>query len=204
MEARTHNQSSATAEEPHQRLILAGHLILMQGVWLLCVLTGAHGQVLPAVVALLITLGVHHLLVHERHAFWLTCTGACMVGFGLDSLLVHLEIIHFPGHPQSTASVPFMVCLWANLATGFFFSLRWTLNHHALALLLAAIGGPLAYYGGVRLGALSFTGSTGQTLVILSMYWMASMVLLMLLVAGARHYVQTAVNGEASSCCRPS
>ena len=49
--------------------------------------------------------------------------------------------------------------------------MRWLRGRYRLACLFGATGGPLSYYAGVRLGALSFVPSTGVTLMILAAVW---------------------------------
>jgi hypothetical protein len=53
-----------------------------------------------------------------------------------------------------------MVALWANFATTLNVSLRLLRDRPALAALLGAIGAPVAYLGGSRLGAIEITEIT--------------------------------------------
>jgi hypothetical protein len=49
-----------------------------------------------------------------------------------------------------------IIAMWAGFATLLHVALRWLLPHRWLAALLGAVGGPLAYYAGMRLGAVNF------------------------------------------------
>jgi hypothetical protein len=48
-----------------------------------------------------------------------------------------------------------MVMLWVNLATTMNVSMGWLRSRYALAAVFGAIGGPMAYYSGAKLGAMS-------------------------------------------------
>jgi len=62
------------------------------------------------------------------------------------------------------------VALWMLFATTLNVSLAWLKRSALLAALFGAIGGPLAYYGGAKLGALSFLAPT-PALVALALGW---------------------------------
>jgi fucose 4-O-acetylase-like acetyltransferase len=49
-----------------------------------------------------------------------------------------------------------IIALWAGFATLLPVSLRWLLGRWRTAALFGAVGGPLAYYAGMKLGAVSF------------------------------------------------
>ena len=63
-----------------------------------------------------------------------------------------------------------MVALWAIFATTLNVSLRSLRPHRWLAALLGAIGGPVAYYAGARLGALEF-GTPAPALAAIGIGW---------------------------------
>ena len=70
--------------------------------------------------------------------------------------------------------------MWALFATILNVSLRWLKGRWAVAALAGAVAGPLAYYGGSRLGALQF-GNEGVALIALSLGWAVFTPLLMAL-----------------------
>ena len=70
-------------------------------------------------------------------------------------------------HPFSP---PWMIGLWLNFAATLNQSLGWLHGRPLLAALFGAIGGPLAYYGGARLGATeTLPGIEGM--VLLAIGW---------------------------------
>ena len=56
-----------------------------------------------------------------------------------------------------TGLVPFwLIAMWALFATTLNVSMRWMKNKYLLASAFGAIGGPIAYYAGHRIGAVDF------------------------------------------------
>jgi tetrahydromethanopterin S-methyltransferase subunit D len=59
-----------------------------------------------------------------------------------------------------------MVMLWVNLATTMNVSMAWLRGRYALGAVFGAIGGPLAYYSGAKLGAMTRLPEPGGLLWI--------------------------------------
>jgi hypothetical protein len=74
--------------------------------------------------------------------------------------------------------------MWMVFATTLNLSLRWLQGHRLAAIGLGAIGGPLAYWGGARLGAMEFVVPVAAT-AALAIGWA---VLTPVLVRLARRY----------------
>ncbi|MBM3385565.1 MAG: DUF2878 domain-containing protein [Betaproteobacteria bacterium] len=82
---------------------------------------------------------------------------AALIGFAFDSVLALTGWLSFAGAVPLPALAPvWMVALWALFATTLNVSLRWLREWPVLGVLFGAIGGPVAYYAGERLGALQF------------------------------------------------
>ena len=64
-----------------------------------------------------------------------------------------------------------MAALWANFAGTLHFCLDWLRGRYRLASVLGAVGGPLAYYGGHRLGAMQLGGSVAVSLAVIAIEW---------------------------------
>lgn len=71
-----------------------------------------------------------------------------------------------------------MIAIWAAFATTFNVSLRSLRPHYVWAAVLAALGAPLAYYSGSRLGALHWVNET-SALVAIALGWAVLMPVLM-------------------------
>jgi hypothetical protein len=70
-----------------------------------------------------------------------------------------------------------MVMLWVNLATTMNVSLGWLRSRYTLAAVFGAIGGPMAYYSGAKLGAMTALPPL-QSLVVIGAAWAVAMPLL--------------------------
>ncbi|MEF8793087.1 DUF2878 domain-containing protein [Thiohalorhabdus sp.] len=152
--------------------------------WFACVLGNAYGVPLvgPAVVAVLLAahLGLMAPELRWREVAILLLAGA--VGYAGDSALVMADAIGFdPGSGPGAPTKLWMVAMWLNFATALNSALYWLAGRPILASLLGAVGGPLAYLGGARLGALVFPAGDGWALVLIALEWALAMPLLLAL-----------------------
>jgi len=86
---------------------------------------------------------------------WLLAVG--VLGALSDTLLSSQGLVTYPtsvGSWSFRIAPPWIVALWVLFATLPGFSLRWLLDRPLLAALFGAIGGPLSFFAGVRLGAI--------------------------------------------------
>lgn len=122
--------------------------------WLACVLGAAQGLPwLGPLVALPVL--ARHLRAAARPAAELALLAlAGLAGLVLDSALVLAGRLRFAEGVLLPGLAPYwMVVLWMLFATTFNLGLRWLRARPALAAALGAVGGPLAYLAGARLGA---------------------------------------------------
>ena len=132
------------------RLRLVLNVIAFQFGWFACVLGAAHDQpwLGSAVVAVLVAV---HLATAIRPAVEVRLVAAALViGVLWETLLLAGGWIEYPTGVVWAGVAPlWIVMLWALFAI--------TLKGRLLvAAVFGAVGGPLAYWGGVRLGALVF------------------------------------------------
>ena len=59
-----------------------------------------------------------------------------------------------------------MICLWLNFAATLNVSMAWLRGRYILAAAFGAVGGPLAYYSGARLGATEALPTTTGMLLL--------------------------------------
>lgn len=96
------------------------------------------------------------------------------LGYLLDSLLVNLGLLSFPGFENRLSGAPaWMFTQWLVFCSLFHTTLDWMRGRYFLGALLGAVGGPLSYGAADRLGALSFGPSPGPALVALALVWAA-------------------------------
>ena len=139
--------------------------------WFACVLGAAWSMPLAGTgVALAIVAG-HLLLASQPQAELKLLVAAAAIGLVFDSALATLGWITFPSGVLVTGLAPhWMVALWLLFATTLNVSLGWLKRYPLLSVLFGAIGGPLAYYGGSKLGALNFNEMT-PALIALAIGW---------------------------------
>ena len=145
-----------------KNLINAG---LFQLGWFACVLGGNSLWLLLAGGALL----AHLLWISRSLAQVRLIAVVCVLGSTVDGLLLNAGVFAFK---QAGVLIPFwLVLLWALLAITLNHCLAWTAKPLWRAILLGAIGGPLSYYAGQRLGAVQFPMGLWPTLLGLSLLW---------------------------------
>ncbi len=140
---------------PTDRTALVANVALFQAGWFACVMAGAHGQVWIALSGLAAVLGWHLLRARQRRRELVLTAIVALVGAIYETLLAQTGWMR----PTTGEWVPgmaayWLVCLWAVFATTLNVSLRWLRARPLVAAAFGAIGGPLAYYAGSRLGAL--------------------------------------------------
>lgn len=143
------------------------NVALFQGAWFAAVLGAAAGRhwLGPAAVALVVA--IHLALTDNRPGETKLLLTAGVLGFFFDTALVaggvFLPLAHLLPRPFSPL---WMVALWLNFATTLNVSLAWLRSRYLLAALFGAVGGPLAYYSGARLGATEALPTTGAMLFL--------------------------------------
>ena len=149
--------------------------------WFACVLGGANN--LPwlgvLVVAAILVWHLKGSAEPQREAALIALAG--IIGGLWDSALVASGWLSYPSGMVSAYTAPYwMVAMWMLFATTLNVSMRWLKNRYALAALLGAVAGPMAYAGGGRLGGLTFHDMT-LALAALAAGWAVFMPLLMAL-----------------------
>jgi len=143
------------------------NVALFQLAWFAAVLGAARGIPWLGPLVLLPVVGAHLALSDNRGGERKLLTAAAGLGFCFDSALMATGVflpagalLPFPFSP------PWMVGLWVNFATTLNVSLAWLRDRHLAAALFGAVGGPLAYYSGARLGATVGLPSPGDMLIL--------------------------------------
>jgi len=134
---------------------MLGNVLAFQIGWFACVLGAAHGMPLLGTGAAIAIVSWHLTLArHSRAELNLIVTAAC-TGALWDSALVMLGWIHYPEGTLIAGTAPhWIIALWMLFATTLNVSLGWLKRSVPMAAIFGLIGGPLAYFGGAKLGAL--------------------------------------------------
>ncbi|MEM7306978.1 MAG: DUF2878 domain-containing protein [Planctomycetota bacterium] len=130
---------------------------LFQGVWAAAVWSAVDGGVYTGLLAALGMLAVHLAMVRERGPELAYVLAAGAVGTALDSALHGAGWILYPTSEAWTlpTAPPWIAGLWLAFAMLPRFSLRWLRGRTVLAIALGAVGGPLSFLAGERLGAIA-------------------------------------------------
>lgn len=123
--------------------------------WFACVLGGASDLALAGTLAVAVVVGVHLALARRPGPEALLIAAVATVGLAWDSALVALGLMIYPSGNFAPGLAPhWIVAMWALFATSLNLSMGWLKGRPWLAALFGAVGGPLAYLAGERLGGL--------------------------------------------------
>lgn len=169
-----------------------------QGAWFVAVEGAARGSMWagPAAAAVVAAVHVARSARPAREIAFLLGVG--LAGTLADTALHALEVT---GYPTSREGWPFLfvppwiTALWLAFATQTGTSLAWLAPRPWLAALLGAVGGPLSYLAGVRIGAVATGEPAWATWVGLAVEYAVATPLL--LRAGAWVYTSSRVAARA-------
>ena len=148
------------------------NLALYQLGWFSCVLGAAWGHPIGGALVALALMGVHLLLAASRRAELQLMLCACLLGTLVDSSQQALGVFSFRTDPAWPFWLPLWVfVIWAQFATLFHFGLHWLAGRYRLAAFFGLLGGPLAYWGGIRLGAAQLGDHPVVSYVCLGLVW---------------------------------
>lgn len=171
------------------------NFILFQIGWFSCVIGGASSNYyLAGVVVVAAIIALHIIradnMRHETMLIFITT----VLGTAWDSSLMLAGLYSFANGVVFSGLIPFwMIAMWALFATTLNVSMKWMKNRYLLAAIFGAIGGPLAYYAGYRLGAVEFI-NTSAALLAVGVGWAVIMPLLMALTTRFNGYQRTQTN----------
>lgn len=162
------------------------NLIGFQIGWFACVLGAAYGYPLLGPLVALPVLGLHLLRQTDRATEITLILAATVIGSIYDQTLLSLGLVGYNTGIWNAAWLPiWMITLWVLFATTLNVSLKWMHGSYALASLLGFIGGPLAYWGGEKLGAMQWLQPL-ELLIALAVGWSILMPILVRLAAHIR------------------
>jgi len=141
---------------------------LFQLGWFGCVLSSAAGRPWLGAVLAVAIIGWHLWRAPSPTAELKLIGMAILIGALWDSLLVWQGWLAYQHGMLLPYAAPYwIVIMWALFATTLNVSLRWLRQRWWYAVVLGAIGGPLAYYAGQGLGAVEFVHIRNALLALL-------------------------------------
>lgn len=145
---------------------------LYQAGWFACVLGAAWNYPSTGLVIATIAIAIHVTLAVERTIELRLIALATLVGLGVELVQLGAGTYRLAsGTLIDGVPAPWLLALWAQLATTFRYSLHYVFAKWLPSLLFGAIGGPLAFLAGERLGAVTFLPPLTTALPRLSLCW---------------------------------
>jgi len=160
-----------------------GNFAAYQLAWFAVILGAAHGFAWAGAALAILVAAAHVTLRRDALEVKLIALAA-VIGMLVDSTLAISGQVRFAAAWPENLAPYWMLSLWIAFATTLNHSLRWLMVHPVAAALAGAVGGPLAYLAGAKLGALTIV-APATTLLLIAMLWTLAMVSLSMIVMRA-------------------
>jgi hypothetical protein len=139
--------------------------------WFSCVIGAAKGYPMLGPIAVLVAASLHLAFAYKPRKELVLILTAAVMGAIFDTLLLQTGWLEYANGMLWAGTAPYwIVAMWLLFATTLNVSLRWLHNNYYTAAIFGAIGGPLSYYGGEKLGGLVFI-NTPAALIALAIGW---------------------------------
>ena len=173
----------------------AANFILFQIGWFSCVLGAANGIAWLGPLVVLAAVLIHLKLSLRPAAELRLILLAVVIGLVADSLILATGWISYPAGVLVEPLAPYwIVAMWALFATTLNVSMGWMRGRPLLAVVMGAVGGPLSYLAGQKLGGIELNQTT-YALAALAVAWAVAMPLLSWLAARLDGVRETTVPG---------
>ena len=147
------------------------NFVLFQIGWFACVIGAAKQMPWLGVIVVLAIITWHLSQAKQPKLELILLLVAVIIGGIYDQLMQSSSLLVYQAHGWSESIVPaWILALWAVFVTTLNVSLRWMRGKWLVAILFGAIGGPLAYIGAARLGAVNLD-NLPLSYVALSLGW---------------------------------
>jgi len=155
------------------------NFVLYQTGWFATVLGAAWQRPWLGMSFAMALLAVHVVLTTNRRQEVRQIVLAVLVGLVVDTIQVWAGSFRFAsGVIVTWLPPPWMAVMWAQFATTLRYCLLWLSGRYVLSAVMGLFGGPLAFFAGERLGAITILAPRGPRFVLLGVLWMASLPLL--------------------------
>jgi hypothetical protein len=151
--------------------------------WFACVLGAANGMAWAGPVVVVAAVVLHLATARRPLGELYLVLAAMLVGLVADSLLLATGWLSYPAGLWLPGLAPYwIIAMWALFATTLNVSMGWMRGRPVLTVLMGAVGGPMSYLAGEKLGAIELTQPV-LALAALALAWAVAMPLLMWLAA---------------------
>jgi hypothetical protein len=151
--------------------------------WFACVLGAANGLPWLGPVVVAAAVALHLATAHRPLPELYLVLAAMALGLVVDSVLLASGWLSYSVGLWLPGLAPYwIIAMWALFATTLNVSMGWMRDRPVLTVLMGAVGGPLSYLAGEKLGAIELT-QPAHALAALALAWAIAMPLLMWLAA---------------------
>jgi hypothetical protein len=158
-------------------------LVAFKVSWL-CIVFGAVWSMEWLGLAAIIVFTGFEVVVRQRHTLLLPAIIVGVLGFAVDNAYVAAGLLRF-SEPGFALAPYWMALLWVNFALIVEHGLAFLKGRPLVAGALGAIGGPLAYLAGVRLGLIELVAPGAVVLAVIAATWAVAMPTMMHFLGGA-------------------
>ena len=152
--------------------VVAINLVGYQIGWFAAIFAGAWAMPWLGPLVTIPLLALHLKLAEDPWPETRLLAAAALIGLVADTLLVLTGRITFASGTMAGFISPlWMIGLWALFATALNISLRWLRGRWLLCALLGGLGGPAAYFAGVKLGAAVMHPPLTLSLAAVGLVW---------------------------------
>jgi hypothetical protein len=146
------------------------NFLLFQLIWFVCILGAAINETHAALALSMLLISLHFYLNKNKKNELKILLTASIIGFLFDGVLLKAGLVTYANPGWSYSLTPlWIVVLWMGFAITLNSSLNWLKTKLNLSVLFGAIGGPLAYIAGEKLGAVTLM--TPNTIIVISIGW---------------------------------
>lgn len=147
------------------------NVVAFQIGWFACVLGAAHNLPWAGTATAAVIVAAHIIFAARPQQELKLVALALAIGAVWDSLLLSLHWLDFTSGVLIDGVAPhWILAMWALFAITLNHSLAWLQSRCLTAAMIGAVAGPLAYWGGARLGAVVFVAPLFAALA-LSLGW---------------------------------
>ena len=149
-------------------MLAAVQFIVYQVVWFACAFSDVWQMPWLGPVAAIAYL---YWVSGDLPVVWRAAATMGLVGAICDTTLMHMGLISFDTSLwPSWLSPAWMIALWACFSVPIITGLGWLADKPWLAVILGGIGGPMAYAGGAKMGAMEL-GDPTMSLIAIGVAW---------------------------------
>lgn len=152
------------------------NFVAYQLAWFAVLISAARGQAWAGTALALLLAAVHLALRREARELRVIVV-ALLLGLVIDSTLAFTGQVRFADAWPRNFAPYWMLALWIAFATTLNHSLSWLMSRPFAAAIAGAIGGPLAYLAGGKIGALTMA-VPAAAMPLIALLWAPAMLVL--------------------------